>query len=539
VKSKTAILAGAVALVAVSAPVAEAAGSNWSRHVSKPISAKQLGLPADAKPAQLGRAAIARKLDARLGRLQAVAQVSARPPGGRRTTTVRFRQTLDGRRVLWSQLNVLVSGQKAMSISGTVVPLKASDVTGKRLVSRAEARRIARGAVTDPLRVRPAEFVVFAGDPDKPRQPRNAYVVEVAMSAAGDDDSPTICVVIDAETGKVLKKWWGSAARIGVGPRAKPARQLTQAKNVLVQVADNKSTNIDLANHGVNFFTSGNPYQWGTGSSTRERELFGSPSTAFLAGPGQPFGQIGSVTQHFCLKRKYCGRDSGLPGPVGNGDVNRWFFSARFKGCRDDTCDVSHYDNGLDRVFLTTADSDDADTIAHEVGHVIDRHFRDDFISTFEGSEVKEALAEMFSYDYSFKTKFGTSVAIGDLLASPNSFTYPGIGSIPQKMSQFKCNVDDEHFNGYILGHAYWKWIEEMNARGVSGRTVAGNLLQGIPWQLAAQRTFGDTRFAFLNLIKASYGTDHPVFDAYIQGFGHETNILFKHSRTELGCAKK
>ncbi|HEX5619984.1 MAG TPA: PepSY domain-containing protein [Solirubrobacteraceae bacterium] len=533
---KMGILVGAVALVAAQASPAAAADSNWSRHVGKTISAKQLGLPADAGPVRLGRAAIERKIGGRLGKLDAVARLSSKPPGGRRITTVRFRQSLDGRRVLWSQLNALVAGSKVMSISGTMVPLKSTDVTGTRRITAAQARRIARGTVAGATRLRPAEFVVFAGDPDKPRQPRNAYVVEVTTPEAGADDTPTVCVVVDAETGKVLKKWRGSAALIGSEPREK---ELAQAKNVLVQVADNKSTNIDLANDGVNFFTTGNPFSWGTGSATRERELFGSPSSAFLALPGQPFGQIGSVTQHFCLKRKYCGRDSGLPGPVGGGTVNRWFFSARFAGCRKNICNTSHYDSGLDRVFLTVADSDDADTIAHEVGHVIDEHFQDDYVDNFEGSEVSEALGEMFSYDYSFKTRFGTGVAVGDLLASPNSFTFPKDGQIPQKMSQFKCNAQDEHTNGYILAHAYWKWIEEMNAHGVAGRNVAGNLLQGIPFQLAAARTFGDTRAAFLNVIKASFGTDSPVFDAYITGFGTETNILFKHSRTQLGCTKK
>lgn len=531
---KMGIAAAAVALVAAHAPPADAA-SNWSRQINRPIAAKRLGLPSDAGPVRLGRAAVERKIGVRLGKLDAVARLSAKPPGGRRTTTVRFRQSLAGRRVLWSQLNVLVAGSKAMSISGTVVPLKSTDVSGKRRISAAQAQRIARGAVAGAARLRPAEFVVYAGDPDKPRQPRNAYVVEVTTPEAGADDTPTVCVVVDAETGKVLKKWRGSAARIG---NEREAKQLEQAKNVLVQVADNKSTNIDLANDGVNFFTTGNPFSWGTGSATRERELFGSPSSAFLASPGQPFGQIGSVTQHFCLKRKYCGRDSGLPGPVGGGTVNRWFFSARFSGCREGVCNTSHYDPSLDRVFLTTADSDDADTIAHETGHVIDEHFQDDYVDTFESAEVSEALGEMFSYDYSFKTRFGTGVAIGDLLASPNSFTFPSDGQIPQKMSQFKCNAKDVHTNGYILAHAYWKWIEEMNAKGVAGRNVAGTLLQGIPFQLAAARTFGDTRAAFLNVIKASFGTDSPVFDAYITGFGFETNILFKHSRTQLGCSK-
>ena len=522
---------------ALLAPGAEAADGNWSRHVDGPITAKQLDLPSSTGPSRLGRAAIersARKLTGggRLGPLDAVGRLSTRPPGGRAATTLRFRQSLDGRRVLWSQLNVLVQGSTVTSISGTVVPLRTAEVTGTRRISPAQARRIARRAVAGAARVRPAEFVVYAGEPEKPRRPRSAYVVEATTTRAKVDDSPTICVVIDAESGKVLKRWWGSAARIGAQPSTRAART-AQARNYLVQVADNKLTNVDLANDGANFYTPGNPYTWGS-DSTRERELFGSPSTAFLTGAGQPYGVIAGATGFFCLKRNYCGRDSGQPGPVGNGDLNRWFFSARFAGCRSSICNTSHYSSALDRIFLTVTDTNDWDTIAHEIGHVIDRHMRDDYIQTFEGSEVQEALAEMFAYDSAYKEPVSK---LDGLLKAPNSFNFPSEGPLPQKMSQYKCTATDAHYNGYILGHAYWTWIDEMNKRGVDGRTVAGTLLQHIPWHLAGQRTFGDTRWAFLQVIKGFYGTNSPVFDAYIQGFGFATNILFKHSRTQLGCA--
>ena len=77
-----------------------------------------------------------------------------------------------------------------------------------------------------------------------------------------------------------------------------------------------------------------------------------------------------------------------------------------------------------------------------------------------------------------------------------------------------------------------------MNAAGLNGRSIAGALLQHVPSALPARRTFGNTRAAFLQVIEAFHGTDHPVLDAYIQGFGAATNILFKHSRSDLGCSK-
>jgi hypothetical protein len=283
----------------------------------------------------------------------------------------------------------------------------------------------------------------------------------------------------------------------------------------------------------------GDAFHWGPGPFYRQRENFGSPSSAFLSSdPSRPYSSIAAVHDFFCNARRYCGRDSGLPGPVGHGDVNRWFMTANFAGCREGVCNTSHYSSSLDRIFLTAADTTEPDVIAHESGHVIDEHFQDDWVKTRESSEVDEALGDMFSYDYSYKQVWpGTKrVAIGSILATPNLFTFSD-GAAPQKMSQYKCDAKDVHFNGHILSHAYWKWIESMNAKGLDGRTIAGNVLQSVPWQLAGQRTFGDTRNGFNLVIRAVYGTSSPVFDAYVDGFGTETNILFKHSRSFLGCS--
>jgi hypothetical protein len=66
VSIKMGIVAAAAALVAAHAPPAHAA-SNWSHQINRPVAAKRLGLPADAGPVRLGRAAVERKIGVRLG----------------------------------------------------------------------------------------------------------------------------------------------------------------------------------------------------------------------------------------------------------------------------------------------------------------------------------------------------------------------------------------------------------------------------------------------------------------------------------------
>ena len=525
-----AVLAALIAALSVAA-TAHAAGSHWSRHVDGPLSAGRLHLPAGASPQRLARAAIAHSRhrlvgDARLGGLTFAGELRApTPPGARRIHALRLRQTLAGRRVLWSQLDVVVAGGSVRSISGTVVPLGVRVVSGRPRIGAATAERIARRAVAGATAAQPAQPVVYAGEPERPRAPRRAFVVEVAAAHAAEG----ICVVVDAETGTVLKTWHGSAARSG-GWR--PAAHAAEVRNYLVQVGDANGGPV-IGSTGINVYTTGDPYRWGPAPFYRDKETFGSVRPAFLGSePAGPYSWIAAVTDFFCTQRHYCGRDSGLPGPVGHGDVNRWFFTANFAGCRGSVCNNSYTEEAIDRIFLTAADGSEPFVIAHEAGHIMDLHLRDDYAATVEGREVKEALGEMFAYDYNAKFHWAgvKRTPIDLVLANPQVY------SLPAKMSEYSCTATDVHRNGYILGHAYWKWIEEMNQAGLDGRAIAGNVLQYVPWRLAGQRTFGDVRWAFNDIIREQYGTASKVFDAYITGFGFETNILFKHSRAELGC---
>ena len=211
--NKTWIAIAAMAIPLAAAPAASA--DNWSRSVDGPIEAATLGLPADAPAQRLGKAAIAenfRKLgDVRFARtvMRGDDRAGATPMQG-----LRFRQTLGGLRVLWSEIDVAVTRGAVQSISGTVVPLKSRALAGKRRVSAGQARAIARKAVPGAGIVRPAEFIAYAGEPGKPRAARRAYVVEVYRKADRDEHSENaLCVVVDAESGRVRKTWEGFAAR--------------------------------------------------------------------------------------------------------------------------------------------------------------------------------------------------------------------------------------------------------------------------------------------------------------------------------------
>src|SRR3954449_3344728 len=111
-------LAIAALLVLAAAAVARASDADarsWTRTVDLRLSPHQLGLPASTSPRRLARAALGRSAR-RLGlprslagiRLQRDLRVSAGPAGGRALRTLRYTQTARGRRLLFSQIDVVV-----------------------------------------------------------------------------------------------------------------------------------------------------------------------------------------------------------------------------------------------------------------------------------------------------------------------------------------------------------------------------------------------------------------------------------------------
>jgi Zn-dependent metalloprotease len=199
----TAVLTAAV-LTSVAHAATTASPSRWSRQLTMSLGARQLGLSPHASAATLAKAAIERSRSRlvgheRLGGLELVFDTS----GGnlpRGLHPLRFRQTLSGERVLWSQINAIVAGGRVQSISGTVVPVTRQRAGGSRRINAAKATEIARAAMPGQATTLSAQPVIYAGTPDTPQTPKDAYVSELTAPAAQGEAS--WCVVIDAATGK-------------------------------------------------------------------------------------------------------------------------------------------------------------------------------------------------------------------------------------------------------------------------------------------------------------------------------------------------
>ena len=102
----------------------------WTRTVQVRLTAEKLGLPASTSARRLARAALRRvaprlRLSRSLAgiRLERDLRTPPGPAGGHSSHSLRFQQTFRGRRVLWSQIDVLVSGREVDLIRGTVVPV--------------------------------------------------------------------------------------------------------------------------------------------------------------------------------------------------------------------------------------------------------------------------------------------------------------------------------------------------------------------------------------------------------------------------------
>ena len=146
-----------VALAAVAARVEDAVArptNGWTRTFALRLSAQELGLPDSSPARRLARAALSRSAG-RLGLPRSLAGVALKhdlrvPPGparGLALHNLRFQQTSGGRRVLWSQIEVLVAGREATSITATVVPVKPGRPAAGAQISRRRALAIAHRAV--------------------------------------------------------------------------------------------------------------------------------------------------------------------------------------------------------------------------------------------------------------------------------------------------------------------------------------------------------------------------------------------------------
>lgn len=167
--------------------------------------------------------------------------------------------------------------------------------------------------------------------------------------------------------------------------------------------------------------TTGNPYLFGSDAETTTQTFDGCDAQL-----GTMSSNALTIGRYFCLTRNYCGRDGGQPGPSGNGDVNRLFLVGDWNA--NGSADNSQYRSSDERIMIGADDRNDADVFAHEYGHLIDHHFRDDYIAGFHSREVTEALANMFFMDARRRALYsdGDSLGDGDAFTIDYAATAPG-----------------------------------------------------------------------------------------------------------------
>lgn len=473
----------------------------WRRVVTKRYTHETLGLGRDASARVLARAAIersARSLGVRRRAGIRFASEFAAPAtraGARRLRTLRFRQTMRGLRVLWSEIDVAVVDGAVTSISATTVPFTQTTLLGRRRVTRARARVIAKRAQPGAEHALPAQPVAYAGTPAKPWAPRRAWVVQLepAKQDRGADSLESICVVIDAEGGKVLMRYRGfvgQGARVVSGaPRAQSAATST--------FADIRDAHGGTGAGELIARWKGDPRPGGaTGIEPVAADWASRPGASQAVFGINPFLSA-------CRRRQFC---------VGHTIIHGLKVGAQMLIANSVGPIGSHYSTTHGYIVLEPHHADNDDVIAHELGHRRDFSWADDRVNgPQQVDEVEEALADMFAYDFDFDPSMfedftenfpGDALKTGNRrdLSDPSQWSRDG-APYPETMSQYRCAPDtDEHINATILGHGYFLFADQV------GHDIAGDVLTYIPYALPPAPSFNDVAYWFSKRSEELYG---------------------------------
>ena len=469
---------------------------------------------------ELARAALER-FAARLGLRRSIAgvrvvrelRVPAGTAGSSELRLLRFHQTAGGLRVVWSQIDVAVAAGKVSSIGATVVPVKASQPQGQRRVSRKQARVIAQRAVRGREHALRPTMVAYAGNPTttrtKPRTARRAWVVQTTplRGKRGDDSPSGVCIVVDAQTGRILARWKGSAAR-SLRPGGRPR---ASAITTLVEVWDANQSATNVPTKYAFWRTFGDPFNIEDWPSSDEA-IYLRPRTELM---DDMTSQAREVVGWICLFRGFCGKDGGFDGSfnllrvVGNAPGNGSFVLP------------DHLDPVIGVDHSTPADSAN-DVLAHEFGHVMDFVYAGDRLQTPQGSEVEEGLADMFAFDYDRDPTLGEDTDDGVLRnwENPGLINGPRGGPYPALMRDYKCPPGEEHHNSTILSHAYYRFVQKI------GFNRAGNVLQYVSWFMGPRPRFVDVKNGFITRSRELYpGQPSLVAAAAREAFVDEVGI--------------
>jgi len=528
-----AVFGGALAL-ASDAPAAERA-QPWTRWVDADLSARDVGLRAAAPADRLARAALKRHerpLGLRGSELELAGDVTMPAADGARAARyLRYRQAVAGLRVTWSQIDVTVVAGRVRSIAATVVPVDDEAAVGKRRVTRARALRIARRAVAGPDRAMKPLPVAYAGKPTTdraagPRRAHRAWVVEVHRPTHGEDEAPTgLCLVVDAESGKVIARWPGMAARPRSGRDARGVRAAAaqaagdprERSATVLQVFDGTGMVQPPPHTQAPLYSS-----FRTAGSTRVSANWPFYPNARLDDVAEVDAlealgaNAANAARTICVVRGWCGSLGSFQ--PGANRVRPWIVI----GNTTDTTSRARRDSlrvfvADDHIFGVGGNPNLPfnDIVAHEYGHIMDWIYAGDRVGgqALEGDAVEEALADMFAYDYDRENATiaeDTGGAFRDW-KNPGSLMRAG-QPYPDHMSDYDpsppINADGDpspHFNSTILSHAYYRVVQSL------GHNKAGRVLHNVPQRLSPRPTFQEVRRAFHDATAAIYGVADAV----------------------------
>jgi Thermolysin metallopeptidase, alpha-helical domain len=535
----TALAAILALLVPAGAPGATGADADsasrapaWTRVLQPGLSRGDLGLPASASERALARAALerkARRLGLRTGlRLDRQLRLPAEQ-GGATIRDLRFQQTIGSLRLAWSQIDVSIVKGEVSSITATVVPARPRLATDERRVGRKRALRIARRAVRGRDRALTPLAAAYAGMPTTDRRAdarraRRVWIVEVQRDRNLEIQA-SLCLAVDAATGRVIGRWPGMADRPDQGPKARGTKLGAPPESVAARDArDNPSYTLmtrdgtgesdpdplEMEPYAV-FVTDDDPRvssNWPFYIDARLPQA--DPGTAAMDAVS---ANTANVARTICVVRGWCGREGGFQPDATV--VKPWLVVGNTNsGSRADraTLDVTL---SAQSVILGSGDPNVPanDIVAHEFGHVMDWVYAGDRFAGGKTSqqafEVEEGLADMFAYEYDRadaligeETPGGTRIDMAD----PNSIDLGG-QPYPDHFDDYDptppLDADDDpdyHYNGTILSHAYYLLVQRV------GHPKAGRLLHNVPSLLSPRPTFREVSWGFYLRALQIYG---------------------------------
>ena len=326
--------------------------------------------------------------------------------------------------MLYSQIDVAVVDRSVTSISATTIPLERAGLVGAKRVSAARARAIARRRIAGPDSALPAQPIADAGKPGAPHAPRRAWVVQVTRKTGGtqSEEDLNLCVVIDAQSGKVLDVWKGVAAPAGARASSTrpPAARVAQAGETNVTfVRDAKSTPGTIGSIVGAIATTGNPFLYGDDLDFFTIHLLPAGTTKVSPEASKALTFMQNVPHHMCRLRGFCGRDGGFDGTFDQ-------FRVTVRAPEQQPDKGTRFTESDQRVYLTSAHAAANDILAHELGHLMDITYGGDRILNQDVREAQEALADMYAYDFDHDPTLGEDAGFRNMdWSNPNTVNSP------------------------------------------------------------------------------------------------------------------